>query len=175
MHDLRAMQPKGCDMSNSSDDYGKAFERWVRARTIEDARHQAEFEADKAKLDEVLLSELEEAKRQLKQYGGKVDTPPRAEGGGIAPVVFCIKDRDGRHGMIYSITLRDGMVSVTCSWKFDETGRQPYKPQDISEKVGIQRRQDITVENVKKLILRAIDDYGSELRDSPGLGAERVQ
>ena len=35
--------------------------------------------------------------------------------------------------------------------------RQPKQPTNVSEEVGIQRRDDVTIENVKKLIMRAIE------------------
>ena len=53
------------------------------------------------------------------------------------------------------------MVTVTSGDGFDVTG-QPQKPQNVSEKVGIQRRDDLTIENVKKLILDAIAEYRND-------------
>ena len=50
------------------------------------------------------------------------------------------------------------MVIVTSGHGFDKGG-QPHQPQNVSEEVGIQRRADVTIENVKKLIMRAIEEY----------------
>ena len=48
------------------------------------------------------------------------------------------------------------MVTVTSGDGFDPKTGQPRQPNDVSKEVGIQRRNDVTIENVKKLILRAI-------------------
>jgi hypothetical protein len=52
------------------------------------------------------------------------------------------------------------MVNVTSGDGFDLKG-QPQQPENVSKKVGIQRRDDLTIENVKKLILGAIAEYRS--------------
>jgi hypothetical protein len=64
------------------------------------------------------------------------------------------------------IVPRDGVVKVTCGDGFDVTG-QPKQPNNVSEEIGIQRREDVTIENVKKLIMRAIEEYRND-RDPPG-------
>ncbi len=46
---------------------------------------------------------------------------------------------------------------------------QPKQPTNVSEEVGIQRRDDVTIENVKKLIMRAIEEYRND-RDAPERG-----
>jgi hypothetical protein len=53
------------------------------------------------------------------------------------------------------------MVNVTSGDGFDLKG-QPQQPENVSEKVGIQRRDDLTIENVKKLILAAIAEYRND-------------
>jgi hypothetical protein len=54
------------------------------------------------------------------------------------------------------------MVTVTSGDGFDPKTGQPRQPDDVSKDVGIRRRDDVTVENVKKLILRAIEEYGND-------------
>jgi hypothetical protein len=56
------------------------------------------------------------------------------------------------------IVPRGGMVTVTSGDGIDVTG-QPKQPKNVSEEVGIQRRDDVTIDNVKKLIMRAIEEY----------------
>jgi len=58
------------------------------------------------------------------------------------------------------------LCTVTCGDGFDVTG-QPKQPKNVSEELGIQRRNDVTIENVKKLIMRAIEEYRND-RDPPG-------
>jgi hypothetical protein len=64
------------------------------------------------------------------------------------------------------------MVTVTCGDGFDVTG-QPKQPKNISEEVGIQRRDDVTIENVKKLIMRAIEEYRTD-RNLPGVRIKTI-
>ncbi len=45
---------------------------------------------------------------------------------------------------------------------------QPHQPTNVSEKVNIKRLNDLTIENVKKLILGAIEEYRND-RDAPGV------
>jgi hypothetical protein len=40
------------------------------------------------------------------------------------------------------------VVTVTCGDGFDVTG-QPKQPKNVSEEIGIQRREDVTIENIK--------------------------
>ncbi len=70
-----------------------------------------------------------------------------------------------RQSRAYLIAPRQGMVSITSGDGFDVTG-QPKRPKNVSEEVGIQRREDLTIENVKKLIMRAIEEYRID-RDAP--------
>ena len=72
----------------------------------------------------------------------------------------------GHQSRAYLIVPRGGMVTVTCGDGFDVTG-QPKQPKNVSEEIGIQRREDVTIENVKKLIVRAIEEYRND-RDPPG-------
>ena len=66
----------------------------------------------------------------------------------------------------HMIVPRRGTVTVTSGNGFDLLG-QPKQPKDVSEEVGIRRRDDVTTENVKKLIMRAIEEYRND-RDAPG-------
>jgi hypothetical protein len=61
-----------------------------------------------------------------------------------------------------------GAVTVTSGNGFDVKG-QPKQATNVSEEVGIQRRDDVTIENVKKLIMRAIGEYRND-RDVPKRG-----
>jgi hypothetical protein len=64
------------------------------------------------------------------------------------------------------IVPRSGVVTVTRGDGFDVTG-QLKQPKNVSEETGIQRRDDVTIENVKKLIMRAIEEYRND-RDPTG-------
>ena len=79
----------------------------------------------------------------------------------ILPTGAAAQDRDqqdqqdqpsygkGHHSRVYLIVPRSGVVTVTCGDGFDVTG-QPKQPKNVSEEIGIQRRDDVTIENVKK-------------------------
>jgi hypothetical protein len=56
------------------------------------------------------------------------------------------------------IVPQGGTVTITSGDGFGLTG-QPQDAVNVSEKVGIQQREDLTIENVKKLILGAIGEY----------------
>jgi hypothetical protein len=56
----------------------------------------------------------------------------------------------GHQSRAYLIVPRGGVVTVTCGDGFDVTG-QPKQPKNVSEEIVIQRREDVTIENVKKL------------------------
>ena len=117
-------------------------------------------------------SEIAPARRQskIRQYGrtGKTLRP--------ASVAFRITDQQdqqdqpgygkGHESRAYLIVPRGGVVTVTCGDGFDVTG-QPKQPKNVSEETGIQRRDDVTIDNVKKLIMRAIEEYRND-RDPPG-------
>jgi hypothetical protein len=60
------------------------------------------------------------------------------------------------------------VVTVTSGTGFDLSGH-PKQPNNVSEEVGIRRRADVTVENIKKLIMRAIEEYRND-RDAPAGG-----
>ena len=53
---------------------------------------------------------------------------------------------------------RGGAVTITSGDGFGLTG-EPQQAVNVTEKVGIQQRDDLTIENVKKLILGAIGEY----------------
>ena len=76
-------------------------------------------------------------------------------------VSFRITDQQRHESRVYLIVPRGGTVTVTSGNGFDLTG-QPRQPKNVSEEVGIRRRDDLTVENVKKLILGAIAEYRND-------------
>jgi len=53
------------------------------------------------------------------------------------------------------------LVTNTSGDGFDVTS-QPKKPKNVSEEVDIQRRDDVTIENIRKLIMRAIEEYRND-------------
>jgi len=63
------------------------------------------------------------------------------------------------------IVPRGRVVTVTSGDGFDLTG-QPQQPKNVSEMVGIQQRDDLTIENVKKLILGAIGEYRNDRKSN---------
>jgi hypothetical protein len=77
---------------------------------------------------------------------------------------FRTTDEQGHKRRSYSIIPNDGMVAVTPVTVSTKAG-QPLQPKNVSEEVGIQRRDDLMVENVKYLILRAIEEYRNDSRD----------
>lgn len=158
-----------------SDDYGDAFKEAKlghdqrRQGSEEAQRLQTEADADTAALIDVVLPELQAAAQKLEPLGGKVDIRQYGRTGKMlrpASVAFRITDQQGRESRIYSIVPSKGAVIVTSGAGFDVTG-QPRQPKNVSEEVGIQRRENLTVENIKKLILRAIAEYRHD-RDVPG-------
>ncbi len=164
-------------MTGGDDDYGDAFKKAKlehdqrRQGDTEAKRLQAEADADIAVLSNVVLPQLQAAARELNPLGGKVDIRQYGRTGKTlrpASVAFRITDQQdhqdqpgyekGHESRVYLIVPRGGMVTVTCGDGFDVTG-QPKQPKNVSEEIGIQRRDDITIENVKKLIMRAIEEY----------------
>jgi hypothetical protein len=171
-------------MMGDSDDYGDAFKKAKlehdqrRAGPTEAKRLQAEADADIAVLSDVVLPQLQTASQKLEPLGGKVEIRQYGRTGKMlrpASVAFRITDRQeqqdqqgyekGHESRVYWIVPRGGEVTVTCGNGFDVTG-QPKEPKNVSNEVGIQRRDDVTVENIKKLIMRAIEEYRND-RDAP--------
>jgi hypothetical protein len=169
-------------MAGDDDDYGDAFKKaklehdqQLEAPT-EAKRLQAEADADIAVLSNVVLPQLQAAARKLQQLGGEVEIRQYGRAGKSlrpASVAFRITDQQdqssygkGHQSRAYLVVPRGGMVTVTCGDGFDVTG-QPKQPKNVSEEIGILRRDDVTVENVKKLIMRAIEEYRND-RDPPG-------
>jgi hypothetical protein len=175
-------------MAGGDDDYGDAFKKaklehdqQLEAPT-EAKRLQAEADADIAVLSNVVLPQLQAVAQKLHPLGGKVEIRQYGRTGKTlrpASVAFRITDQQdqqdqedqsghgkGHQSRAYLIVPRGGMVTVTCGDGFDVTG-QPKQPKNVSEEIGIQRREDVTIENVKKLIMRAIEEYRSD-RDPPG-------
>ena len=167
-------------MTAGDDDYGDAFKKakLEHDQQLEDPteakRLQAEADADIAVLSDVVLPQLHAAHQKLKTLGGKVDIRQYGRTGKTlrpASVAFRITDQQdqqdepgyekGHQSPVYSIVPRGGTVTVTSSKGFDVTG-QPHQPKNVSEEVGIQRRDDVTIENVKKLIMRAIEEYRND-------------
>ena len=172
-------------MAGGDDDYADAFKKaklehdqQLEAPT-EAKRLQAEADADIAVLSNVVLPQLQAAAQKLHPLGGEVEIRQYGRTGKTlrpTSVAFRITDQQdqqdqsgygkGHHSRAYLIVPRGGVVTVTCGDGFDVTG-QPKQPKNVSEEVGIQRRDDVTIENVKKLIMRAIEEYRND-RDPPG-------
>ncbi len=157
-------------MTGGDDDYGEAFKEAKlehdqrRQDSAEEQRLQAEADADAALLSNVVLPQLQAAAGKLEPLGGRVDIRRygRIEKSLLpTSVAFRITDEQGHESRVYSIVPRGGTVTVTSGNGFDRTG-QPQQPKNVSEKVGIQRRDDLTTENVKKLILGAIAEYRND-------------
>ncbi len=174
-------------MAGGDDDYAAAFknaklehDQQLEAPT-EAKRLQAEADADIAVLSDVVLPQLQAAAQKLHPLGGTVDIRQYGRTGKTlrpASVAFRITDQQdqqdepgskkGHQSRVYLIVPRDGAVTVTCGEGFDVTG-QPKQPKTVSEETGILRRDDVTIENVKKLIMRAIEEYRNDrIRPAPG-------
>jgi hypothetical protein len=171
-------------MAGGDDDYGDAFKKaklehdqQLKAPT-EAKRLEAEADADIAVLSNVVLPQLQTAAQKLRQLGGDVEIRQYGRTGKTlrpASVAFRITDQQdqrdqsgygkGHQSRAYLIVPRGGMVTVTCGNGFDVKG-QPKQPTNVSEEIGIQRRDDVTIDNVKKLIMRAIEEYRND-RDPP--------
>ena len=171
-------------MAGDDDDYGDAFKKaklehdqQLEAPT-EAKRLQAEADADIAVLSNVVLPQLQAAARKLQQLGGEVEIRQYGRAGKSlrpASVAFRITDQQdqssygkGHQSRAYLVVPRGGMVTVTCGDGFDVTG-QPTQPKNVSKEIGIQRRDDVTIESIKKLIMRAIEEYRND-RDPPECG-----
>jgi hypothetical protein len=167
-------------MAGGDDDYGDAFKKaklehdeQLNAPT-EATRLQGEADADIAVLSDVVLPQLQAAGQKLHPLGGKVEIRQYGRTGKTlrpASVAFRISDQNdqqdkpgsgmGHQSRVYLIVPRGGAVTVTCGDGFDVTG-QPKQATNVSEEIGIQRRDDVTIENVKKLIMRAIEEYRND-------------
>jgi hypothetical protein len=185
---MDAATRKGFNMTGGDDDYGDAFKKAKlehdqrRQGDTEAKRLQAEADADTAVLSDVVLPQLQAAAQILRPLGGKVEIRQYGRTGKTlrpASVAFRITDEldqqdqqdqqgheKGHKSRIYLFVPRGGMVTVTSGDRFDMTG-QPHPSKNVSEEVGIQRRGDVTIENVKKLIMRAIEEYRRD-RNPPG-------
>jgi hypothetical protein len=169
------------NMTVGDDDYGDAFKKAKlehderRQGDTEAKRLQAEADADIAVLSDVLLPQLQGAAQQLGLLGGNIDIRQYGRAGKAlrpASVGFRITDQPdhqdqpdhekGHQSRAYLIVPQGGMVTVTSGDGFDPKTGQPRQPDDVSKEVGIQRRNDVTIENVKKLILRAIEEYRND-------------
>jgi hypothetical protein len=166
---------KGFNMTGGDDDYGDAFKKAKLEHdqqvqgSVEAQRLQAEVDADTAALSSVVLPQLRAAAQKLEPLGGQVEIRQHGRTGITlqpASVAFRITDQQGHKSRAYSIFPHRGTVTVTSADGFDKTG-QPHQPKNVSEEAGIQRRDDLTIENLKKLILCAIEEYRNE-RDAPG-------
>jgi hypothetical protein len=164
-------------MAGGDDDYGDAFKKAKlehdrqRESPTEAKRLQAVADADTAVLSSVVLPQLQAAAQKLEPPGGKLDIRQFGRTEKTlrpASVAFRITDRQdqqdqpgsgwGHESRAYLIVPRRGMVTVTSGDGIDVTG-QPKQAKNVSEEVGIQRRDDVTIDNVKKLIMRAIEEY----------------
>src|SRR5271167_2317463 len=141
-------------MAGGDDDYGDAFKKaklehdQQREGPSEAKRLLAEADADTAVLSNVVLPQLQAAAQKLEPLGGKVDIRQYGRTGKAlrpASVAFRITDQQGHNkSRVYSIVPSGGTVTVTIGDGFDITG-QPQQPKNVSEKVGIQRRGDLTI------------------------------
>jgi len=157
-------------MASNDDDYGDAFKEAKlehdqrRQGSAEERRLQAEVDADAATLSNVVLPQLQAAAEKLEPLGGKVEIRRYGRTGkSLRPtsVAFRITDRQGHQSRVYLIVPRGGTVTVTSGDGFGLTG-EPPQAVNVSEKVGIQKRDDLTIENIKKLILGAIAEYRND-------------
>jgi hypothetical protein len=157
-------------MIGGDNDYGDAFKEAKlehdqrRQGSAEKQRLQAEVDADAATLSNVVLPQLQAAAEKLEPLGGRVEIRRYGRTGkSLRPtsIAFRITDREGHESGVYLIAPRGGAVTITSGDGFSLTG-QPQQPVNVSEKVGIQRRDDLTIENVKKLILGAIGEYRND-------------
>jgi hypothetical protein len=122
-----------------------------------------------AALGNVVLPQLQAAAQKLEPLGGRVDIRQFGRTGKMlrpTSVAFRIMDQQGGKSRAYLIVPRGGTVTVTCGDGFDIKTGHPQQPENIGEKVGIQQRDDLTIENVKKLILGAIAEYRND-RNAP--------
>ena len=158
------------DMTGGDDDYGDAFkdaklEHDQRRQGFkEEQRLQAEADADAAALSDVVLPQLQAAAEKLEPLGGRVDIRRYGRTGkSLRPtsVAFRITDQEGHQSRVYLIVPRGGTVTVTSGDSFGLTG-EPQQPVNVSKSVGIQQRDDLTIEKVKKLILGAIGEYRND-------------
>ncbi|MGH6672361.1 MAG: hypothetical protein ACRECV_10370 [Xanthobacteraceae bacterium] len=171
-------------MTIGDDDYGDAFKKAKlehderRQGDTEAKRLQAETDADIAVLSDVLLPQLQAVALKLGPLGGNIDIRQYGRTGKPlrpASVGFRITDHHdhqdhqdhpehekGHQSRAYLIVPRGGMITVTSGDGFDPKTGQPRGPNDVSKEVGIQQRDDVTIENVKKLILRAIEEYRND-------------
>ena len=159
------------NMTGDDDDYGDAFKKAKlehderRKGSAEAKRLQVEADADTAALSNVVLPQLQAAAQKLEPLGGKVDIRQYGRTGKMlrpASVAFRITDHQGQSkSRVYSILPSGGMVTVASGDGFDIAGKL-QQPKNVSEKVGIQRLDDLTIEKVKKLILGAIEEYRND-------------
>ena len=158
-------------MTGGDDDYGDAFKKAKlehdeqRQGSADAQRLQAEADADIAALSNVVLPQLHAAAQKLEPLGGRVDIRQFGRTGKTlrpTSVAFRIMDQHGRQSRVYLIVPRGGTVTVTSGDGFDIRTGQPQQPENISEKVGIQQRDDLTIEKVKKLIMDAIAEYRND-------------
>ncbi|MFZ0990057.1 MAG: hypothetical protein WBO12_11495 [Xanthobacteraceae bacterium] len=154
-------------MASNDDDYGDAFKEAKlehdkrRQRSAAKQRLEAEVDADAAAMTNVVLPQLQAASEKLEPLGGKVEIRRYGRTGkSLRPtsVAFRITDREGHQSRVYLIVPHGGTVTITSGDGFGLTD-QPREAVNVSEKVGIRQRDDLTIENVKKLILGAIGEY----------------
>jgi hypothetical protein len=154
-------------MASNDDDYGDAFKEAKlehdkrRQRSAAKQRLEAEVDADAAAMTNVVLPQLQAASEKLEPLGGKVEIRRYGRTGkSLRPtsVAFRVTDREGHQSRVYLIVPHGGTVTITSGDGFGLTD-QPREAVNVSEKVGIRQRDDLTIENVKKLILGAIGEY----------------
>jgi hypothetical protein len=158
-------------MIGGNDDYGDAFKDAKlehdqrRQGSAEKQRLQAEADANAAAVSDVVLPQLQAAAEKLEPLGGRVEIRRYARTGkSLRPtsVAFRITDQESHHSRVYFIAPRGGTVTVTRGDSFGLAGEEPQHPVNVSKDVGIQKLDDLTIENVKKLILVAIGEYRND-------------
>jgi hypothetical protein len=169
-------------MTGGDDDYGDAFKQAKlehdqrQQGSKEEQRLQAQVDADAAALSDMVLPQLQAAAEKLEPLGGSVDIRRYGRTGkSLRPtsVAFRITDRQGHKSRVYLIVPRGGTVTVTSGDGFGLTG-EPQQAVKVSEKVGIQKRDDLTIENVKKLILGAIAEYRNDSKRNQRADVEKL-
>jgi hypothetical protein len=158
-------------MIGGNDEYGDAFkdaklEHDQRLQgSAEKQRLQAETDANAAVLSDVVLPQLQAAADELEPHGGSVEIRRYGRTGkSLRPtsIAFRVTDQVGHHSHVYFIAPHGGTVTVTRGDSFGLAGQEPQHPVNVSKDVGIQKRDDLTIENVKKLILGAIGEYRND-------------
>ena len=163
-------------MTGGDDDYGDAFKEAKlehdqrRQGPTEEQRLQAEADADAAVLSDVVLPQLQAAAEELEPLGGRVEIRRYGRTGkSLTARVDCFP----HNGSARSVGLWKGPPKprlFDCSTRgWSRSPRRRFRrdrpaetTRECKQEIGIQRRDDVTIENVKKLIMRAIEEYRND-------------